>query len=153
MATVRKSVLVSRPASELYELVEHCEDYPQFLPWCSAVTISERTADITRARLDIDYHGLKSHIGTRNVKRAPERIDLEFVEGPFRHFHGHWRFVPLGADGCRVEFALDYAFSNVALEAMLGPVFGHIIETLVDRFVARAEKLETPRRHRRTGRG
>jgi ribosome-associated toxin RatA of RatAB toxin-antitoxin module len=26
------------------------------------------------------------------------------------------------------------------MEALLGPVFGHIIETLVDRFVERAER-------------
>lgn len=153
MATVRKTVLVNRPARELYELVEHCEYYPEFLPWCSGVTVSERTTQLTHARLDIDYHGLKSHIATRNVKHPPERIDLEFVEGPFRRFQGHWRFLPLGSDGCRVEFALDYAFANVALEAVLGPVFGHIIETLVERFVARAEKPAPPLKHRRTGNG
>jgi ribosome-associated toxin RatA of RatAB toxin-antitoxin module len=75
------------------------------------------------------------------VKRPPEGMVLEFVEGPFERFRGHWRFVALGEDGCRVEFALDYAFSNAALEAVLGPVFGHIIETLVDRFVERAESF------------
>jgi ribosome-associated toxin RatA of RatAB toxin-antitoxin module len=66
-------------------------------------------------------------------------MDLEFLEGPFDRFQGHWRFVPLGDAGCRVEFALDYSFANAAMDALLGPVFGHIIETLVDRFVARAE--------------
>ena len=44
-------------------------------------------------------------------------------------------------DRCRVEFALDYSFSNAAMTALLGPVFGHIMETLVDRFVARAEAI------------
>ena len=31
---------------------------------------------ITRARLDIDYHGLKSHISTVNRKDAPRRIGV-----------------------------------------------------------------------------
>lgn len=36
-------------------------------------------------------------------------------------------------------FALDYSFTNAAMDTLLAPVFGHIMETLVDRFVARAE--------------
>jgi ribosome-associated toxin RatA of RatAB toxin-antitoxin module len=141
MPTVRKSVIVDRSAHAMFALVDDVESYPRFLPWCARTEVYERSEEITVARLDIDYHGLTSHIATRNRKQAPERMALEFVEGPFDRFKGHWRFVALGEEGCRVEFALDYAFSNLAFEAMLGPVFGHIIETLVERFVQRAESL------------
>lgn len=139
MPTVLKSVLVQRPAAAMFALVDAVEHYPEFLPWCSGTQVLERTPEITRARIDVDYHGLASHFSTLNRKQAPGRMDLEFVEGPFETFRGHWRFAPLGDSGCRVEFALDYAFANAALDTLLGPVFGHIIETLVDRFVARAE--------------
>ena len=140
MPTVRKSVIVNRPAEAMFALVDDVESYPRFLPWCSGAHVSERTDAVTVARLDIDYHGLTTSIGTRNAKEPPERMSLEFVEGPFERFKGQWRFVELG-EGCRVEFALDYTFSSVALEALLGPVFGHIAETMVDRFVARAESV------------
>ncbi len=140
MPTVRKSALVSRPASAMFALVDDVESYPRFLPWCESTEVYERTEALTRARLDIDYHGLKTHIGTRNVKRPPDEMVLEFVEGPFERFHGRWRFEPLGDVGCRVELELDYVFSSRALEALLGRVFGHIAETLVERFVARAEE-------------
>ena len=141
MPTVRKSVIVGQPAHSMFELVDDVESYPQFLPWCARTEVFERTAEVTVARLDIDYHGLTSHIATRNRKHPPQRMALEFVEGPFDRFKGHWHFVALGEEGCRVEFALDYTFSNLALEAVLGPVFGHIVETLVERFVERAEGL------------
>jgi ribosome-associated toxin RatA of RatAB toxin-antitoxin module len=145
MPTVRKSVIVDRPACAMFALVDDVESYPQFLPWCARAEVFERTEKVTVARLDIDYHGLTSHIATRNHKHPPERMSLEFVEGPFDRFKGHWHFRPLGEEGCRVEFALDYAFSNLAFEAVLGPVFGHIIETLVERFVERAESLPRAR--------
>lgn len=141
MPTVRKSVIVDRPSATMFALVDDVESYPEFLPWCSGTQVFERTPEATVARLDIDYHGLTSHIQTRNVKEPPHRMALEFVEGPFDRFKGGWRFTSLGEGGCRVEFALDYAFSSVALETVLGPVFGHIVETLVDRFVERAESL------------
>ncbi|HET7731434.1 MAG TPA: type II toxin-antitoxin system RatA family toxin [Usitatibacter sp.] len=141
MPTVRKSVIVPHPCATMFDLVERCERYPEFLPWCAAATVFERTRKSTRARLDIDYHGLRTHITTLNRKHAPDRIDLEFVDGPFRHFTGAWRFSPLGEEGCRVELSMDYAFDSVALEALLGKVFGYITATLVDRFVERANEV------------
>lgn len=144
MPTVRKSVIVGRPAEVLFALVDDVERYPQFLPWCAGTEVIERSGDTTHARIDVDYHGLKSHIATVNRKQAPEWMHLEFSHGPFERFRGHWRFQPLGDDGCRVEFALDYALDSAVLEALLGPVFAHITETLVDRFVERAEATAAP---------
>jgi ribosome-associated toxin RatA of RatAB toxin-antitoxin module len=139
MATVRKSVIVPHSCATMFELVDRAEDYPRFLPWCPGARVLERSPTITHARIDIDYHGLKSHIVTRNEKSPPHAMQLELVEGPFEAFAGEWRFDALGAAGCRVGLAIDYAFSSRTLEAVLGPLFGHIMDTLVDRFVARAE--------------
>lgn len=141
MPSVRKSVIVARPPAAMFALVDECERYPEFLPWCSAAEVRDRTAESATATLHIDYHGLKSHVSTVNRMHAPDRIDLDFAGGPFREFKGHWRFTALGDSGCRVEFALDYGFSSHMLEKVLGPVFGHIIETLVDSFVERAESM------------
>ena len=140
MPTVTKSVLVARSAGTMFALVDDVERYPEFLPWCRSTTVFERTAQITRARLDIDYRGLKTHITTLNRKNAPTAMTLEFVEGPFERFGAKWTFVPLGDEGCRVEYAMDYRFSSTTVERVVAPVFGYIAETLVDRFVARAEE-------------
>jgi ribosome-associated toxin RatA of RatAB toxin-antitoxin module len=149
MPTVRKSVIVARPCATMFALVDDLERYPEFLPWCSGTEVFERTPEVTRARIDIDYHGLTSHISTLNRKDAPGGMTLEFVDGPFSEFRGRWRFAGLGDEGCRVEFELDYSFASGAVEALLGPVFGNIIETLVDRFVARVEAPKRAAKHRR----
>src|SRR5262249_53408584 len=141
MPTVRKSVLVDRSAETMFALVEDVERYPEFLPWCKSTMVSERTPQITRARLDIDYRGLKTHIVTLNRKKKPTEMTLEFVEGPFERFGAKWTFTPLGDAGCRVEYAMEYRFSSTAVERVVAPVFGHIAETLVDRFVVRAESV------------
>ncbi len=123
----------------MFDLVEDIESYPRFLPWCSGTQVIERTGALTRARIDIDYRGLKTHFTTVNRKEPPRRMDMELEEGPFDELSGGWSFTPLGEDGCRVEFVLDYAMASAAMSALLAPVFGHIAATLVDRFVARAE--------------
>lgn len=141
MPTVRKSVIVPASCERMFELVDGVESYPEFLPWCSSAEVYERTGEVTRARFDVDYRGLKTRVATRNRKRAPHTMELELVEGPFERFSGAWRFQALGPGGCRVELALDYTFSSRALEKILGPVFEYIAATLVDSFVARAESL------------
>jgi ribosome-associated toxin RatA of RatAB toxin-antitoxin module len=141
MPTVRKSALVPHPPAALFALVEEVERYPEFLPWCAATEVLERTSETISARLDIAYRGLKTSITTRNEKDAPHRMTLELVDGPFRRFHGEWRFKPLGAHGCRVEFTLDYALASSALAALLGPVFGYVADTMVERFVERADSV------------
>lgn len=138
MPTVRKSVIVPCPCERLFDLVDEVERYPEFLPWCPRTELIERDERVTAARVDIDYRGLKSHVTTRNAKERPNRMTLELVDGPFERFHGEWTFVPLGAGGCRAEFALDYAFTGGALDALLHGVFEHIAATLVERFVERA---------------
>jgi ribosome-associated toxin RatA of RatAB toxin-antitoxin module len=123
----------------MFDLVEDIERYPQFLPWCSGAKVLERTPGLTKARIDIDYRGLVTHFSTTNRKHPPHGMEMELGEGPFESFHGRWSFTPLGEEGCRVDFIVDYALSSAAMSVVLAPVFGHIVETLVDRFVARAE--------------
>ena len=138
MPTVTKSVLVPHSAERMFGLVDAVEHYPEFLPWCSGTKLIERTAEVTRARIDVDYHGLKTHFTTRNRKDAPRRMDIELEEGPFDRLEGSWTFTPLGEEGTRVELSLDYALASRSMGRVLAPVFGHIMETLVDGFVERA---------------
>ena len=141
MPTVRKSVIVDHAAARMFALVDAVEDYPRFLPWCAGVEVLARSPEITHARIAIDYRGVKSAIATVNHKQSPEWMRLDFAEGPFKRFHGHWRFHALGPGGCRVEFELDYEFTSRAIDALLAPVFSQIVETLVERFVERADTL------------
>lgn len=141
MPSVRKSAIVPATCEQMFALVEAVERYPEFLPWCASTEVLERTPQITSARLDLDFHGLKTSFSTRNTKTPPESITLELVEGPFKRLQGEWRFEPLGAQGCKVELGLDYEFSSKALEALLGGTFGLVAETLVDSFVKRAGEV------------
>jgi ribosome-associated toxin RatA of RatAB toxin-antitoxin module len=141
MANVLKSVIVAHSCATMYGLVEDVAAYPEFLPWCPRTEVFENGEAFMRARIEIDYHGLRAQIMTRNAKVPPRRLALAFVEGPFERFQGEWRFTPLGEEGCRVEFALDYVLAMGALESLLAPVFGQIMDTLVERFVERADAL------------
>ena len=138
MADVQNSVLIRRSADEMFDLVTDVGDYPNFLPWCGGVEIRRQDESGMEAKIDIKFKGIKQHFATRNTHHRPTRIDMEFADGPFRKFTGCWRFTPLRADACKIEFALHYEFTNIILEKIIGPVFTHIANTFVESFVKRA---------------
>jgi ribosome-associated toxin RatA of RatAB toxin-antitoxin module len=104
------------------------------------VEIGRHDEGSMEAKIHINFKGIKQHFATRNVHTRPTTIDMEFMDGPFKKFTGYWRFTPLRADACKIEFALHYEFSNIILEKIIGPVFSHIAHTFVDSFVKRADQ-------------
>jgi ribosome-associated toxin RatA of RatAB toxin-antitoxin module len=140
MPSVAKSVLVPYAAHRMFELVERVEDYPQFLPWCGGTVVHEREDHRMLATVRIDFRGLHHAFTTENLHERPSRIDMRLKEGPFSRLDGHWRFVALRDDACKVEFELDYVFASLLVSRALGPVFDQIAASMVDAFVRRAEQ-------------
>jgi ribosome-associated toxin RatA of RatAB toxin-antitoxin module len=144
MAIVEKSVLVGHSAAKMYALVEDVEAYPQFLPWCSRTELRRTDPHNAVATLHVNYHGLRLHFTTKNQMEPGALIDMKFVNGPFKHLDGFWRFVPLAEHACKVEFRLNYELSGKLVDKIAGPVFSHIANTFVEVFVKRAARLYGP---------
>ncbi len=138
---LRKTVLVSHSAERMFDLIEAAEHYPEFLPWCAGATIIERDESVVVADIDVDVRGVRFGFRTRNPKRRPGWMAIQMERGPFRHFHGEWHLTPLNADGCRIEFDLRYGLDNSVVGTLAGPVFDRIADTLVDAYVARADRI------------
>lgn len=141
MAVVNKSVLLAYSAEQMFALVDRVEDYPAFLPWCGGVDVKLREENHLIATLSINYHGLKQSFTTENRNVYPTSMQMKLIEGPFKHLDGMWRFKPLRANACKVEFDLHYEFSSKLLEQLIGPVFGMIANGFVDAFCQRAETV------------
>ena len=139
MAKIEKSVLVNHSASQMFSLVDAVEDYPKFLPWCGGSSVAVQDDNVTHATVKIDYLHVKHSFTTKNTRQAPELIEMTLLDGPFKTLDGHWRFIPLEEDSCKIEFQLNYIFSNKLLEHLVGPVFYMITNNFVDAFIKRAE--------------
>ena len=141
MKRIARSAIVEHSAVEMYALVDAIEAYPEFLPWCVAAEVHERKPGATRATLTVGLHGLRHSFTTQNENRPGEGIVMRLVQGPFRRFHGEWRFVPLGEHASRIEFTLAYEFSSRTLGRLLAPLFDGIADSMVEAFVRRAAEL------------
>jgi ribosome-associated toxin RatA of RatAB toxin-antitoxin module len=122
----------------MFDLVADVEKYPQFMPWCGGATVSARDAQGMQASITISLAGIKQTFTTRNIHQYPNSIVLQLVDGPFSELTGKWEFISLSEDACKVLFALNYEFSNRALETLVGPIFNRIATSFIDSFTQRA---------------
>lgn len=138
MKRIARSAIVEASADQLYALVDDIEAYPRFLPWCKDAQVHSRGAAGTRATLTAGMGGLRQSFTTLNQGRPAESIEMRLLRGPFRHFAASWRFTPLSAGACKVDFSIEYEFASRALGKLLEPLFHSIADTMVDAFTRRA---------------
>ncbi len=141
MKKIVKHALVPFSASQMYALVNDIESYAEFLPWCDKSVILEQTEKEVKASLNIAYGSINKSFTTLNKLTPEKKIEMQLVEGPFKNLHGEWLFTQLGDDGCKISFELEFEFKSKLLDITMGSVFSQIVDTLVDSFSERAQKV------------
>jgi ribosome-associated toxin RatA of RatAB toxin-antitoxin module len=53
-----------------------------------------------------------------------------------------WQFTPLDNNSCKINFSLNYNFSNIIMEKIFSPVFSHITNTIIDYFLMEANRCK-----------
>ena len=134
-------------ARQMYELVADVQRYPEFLPWNSAARIRKRTeradgATVLEADLVISFKVFREKFGSRATLWPVEnRLDIEYLDGPFKYLKSWWRFVDAPQGGCEAEFQVDFEFRNAILQKVIGVVFDEAMRRIVRAFEDRAKVL------------
>ena len=68
-------------------------------------------------------------------------MEINLVDGPFKSLFGSWNFLALNENACKINFELNYEFSNIIFEKIIGKVFSLITNSLVESFIKRAKEL------------
>jgi len=146
MPTHAEKRVLPYSASQMYDLVADVARYPEFLPWNSAARIRSRkpvddTSELMEADLVISFKVFRERFTSKVLLQpAANRIDTEYLDGPFRHLHSYWLFHD-HPDGCEVEFFVDFEFKNAVLQKLIGVVFNEAMHRIVKAFENRAAAL------------
>ena len=145
MTRIDRSALVPYTCAQMFSLVDDIKSYPEFLLWCHSATVLSRTEDQVEARIEISHRGLHKSFTTRNTLQSDTCIEMQLVEGPFKHLYGVWHFDKLNgagkSSGCKISLHMEFEFSNRLIGMAIGPLFSQIATSLVDSFGIRAKDL------------
>jgi ribosome-associated toxin RatA of RatAB toxin-antitoxin module len=125
----------------MFALIDDIERYPEFVPGCTHARIESRTLREVIATIGVRRGPLQAEFTTRNTLEPDRLIAMTLVRGPFRELTGEWKLTPVGAEGCRIELFMRFAFANRMSSMLFEPVFEQTATSLVDAFVARARAL------------
>ena len=137
MAHFQTTRRVHHSADEMFALVADVEKYPEFLPLRERDGKTLLVADMTVA-----YKMVRETFSTQVLLKPDERrIDVKYVEGPFRYLDNRWDFVPVGEDACDVKFDIEYEFKSRTLGLLMGSMFDYAFRRFAEAFEARADVI------------
>ncbi len=143
MAHIIKTQSSPFSVEQMFNLVEDCNRYPDFLPFCSQAVGEYIGENELYGTLFINKGPFKKSFTTHNTMyrdENPARIDIKLVNGPFKKLEGEWRFVPTD-NGCQVTLDLYYDMKSGLLNNALSNVFEWIAKSMVEAFCEESEQI------------
>lgn len=126
---------------QLFALVADVGRYNEFLPWVVAVRIRSSNETETVADLVVGFSAFKERFTSRVVKHSPDRICVDYVEGPLKYLHNEWEFEPAADGGTNLHFSVDFAFKSRLFETLAGQMFDRALRRMTGAFERRAAAL------------
>jgi coenzyme Q-binding protein COQ10 len=141
MPTHDERRVIGYSPEQLYALVADIERYPEFLPWCIAARLRRREGDLLVADMVIGFKMIRERFTSRvRLNEAGRRIDVSYVEGPFKYLNNHWVFED-HPEGCVIDFYVDFEFRSRLLQKMMEALFHEAVRRMVGAFETRAHAL------------
>ena len=154
MFQFNKNKILSHSAKQMLDLVMDIEKYPLFLPWCKETkiikTINEQHL---QALMIVNFKGISQKY-ISDVKSSYSNIDgIDYfaidviaIEGPFKKLNNHWKIKDINnnnpkSTNCEISFFIDFEFSSLLLQKMIGLVFGIASEKMINAFEQRALEI------------
>ncbi|MFZ4808685.1 MAG: type II toxin-antitoxin system RatA family toxin [Hyphomicrobiaceae bacterium] len=135
--------------SQMFDLVADVEKYPRFLPLCEGLVIRSRGEkdgrEVLVAAMTVGYKAIRETFTSRvALDPAGARVDVSYVDGPFRYLENGWKFVATSDGGCDVVFDISYEMKSKMFELLVGAVFERAFRKFAEAFEARALQVYGP---------
>jgi coenzyme Q-binding protein COQ10 len=138
---------VRHTASNMFDLVAHVENYPHFVPLCSAIKVKSHAAKgdgmtVMVCDMTVAYKMVRQTFTSRVTLDRPDlKIVVEYLDGPFSRMQNRWTFYPAIEGACDVEFFIDYEFRSRTLAMLMGAMFDTAFRKFAAAFEKRADEV------------
>ncbi len=101
---------VRHSADNMFALVADVAKYPEFLPLCTGLKVRRRDTkddglEVLVANMSVGYRMIHETFTTRVTLDRPNlSVLVEYLSGPFSHLENTWKFRPIDAHACDVDF-------------------------------------------------
>ncbi len=129
---------------QMFDLVAAVDRYPEFLPWCIGARVTRRSDKVVEADMIIGFRMIRERFSSRVELDRPRRIDVSYLQGPFKYLNNHWLFLRNEDGSCTIDFFVDFEFHNPLLNKLISALFNEAVQRMVSAFEARAHAMYEP---------
>ncbi len=141
MPTINQATLVPYSAEQMYALVNDYESYPQFLSGCVGAKTLTTSKNELEGELHIQKLGISQRFSTHNRMIPNQKIEMQLLNGPFKHLQGAWTFTPFDEQSCKIALYLEFEFSNPMIAMVFGKIFNELTQKMINSFKNRAKEV------------
>lgn len=93
----------------------------------------------------VGFKGFSERFATNVVSSRPDyTVDVSLVRGPFRRLENQWKFVSEGNGYTRVQFYIDFSFSNPVLRMLARANTDSAVAGIMQSFISEADRRYGP---------
>jgi coenzyme Q-binding protein COQ10 len=141
MPSIRETRQLPYSAEQMFDLVADVGRYGEFLPWVVATRVRSDDGQEMIADMLVGFKSLREKFTSKVTKSRPERIEVQYLDGPMRDLDNIWLFRPLGEHACEIDFSVSFSFRNALFEKLAGQYVDRAFRKMVAAFETRAEAL------------
>ena len=138
-----KEIELNHNASDLYNIVLDIEKYPDYIPWCSKIEITESKKNFLKANMIVNYKFFPPQKFTSNVIYDYDQLFIKtgYINGPLKDLNTLWKFENIKKNKSKIIFSIEFEFQNMIHQKIAELFFPLIENKMVDSFIKRANKI------------
>ena len=135
--------IINHPAKRLFEIVIDIESYPEYIPWCTRMVVSERKNNEIFADMYVQYKFiLTQKFGSHVIFNSKElTIETKYIEGPLKDLTTNWKFKEINSNKSKIIFNVNFEFKNFIHQKVAETFYPLIENKMINSFKERADSF------------
>jgi len=143
---IESKKLLSFNYFHIFDVVLDIAKYPEFLPWCDKVVISNIKDDSLSAILYIKFLKISVNYTSDIMFLKPTQNNSGYIKsisnnGPFKHLYNNWIFEYIDNNHTMTSCITEINFKSYILQKTFGKVYRNKQEKIILAFEKRLERL------------
>lgn len=143
MKNFYKEEIVNHSAKKLFKIVVDIESYPEFIPWCSSISVNKRKKNQIFADMYVQYKFILTQKFGSHVKFDENKLIVEtnYIEGPLKNLKTNWRFEKIDNKKSKIIFEINFEFKSFIHQKIAETFYPLIEKKMIKSFKERANNF------------
>ena len=126
---------------QMFDLISDVAKYPEFLPWCKATNIYNKSDDTFYSDMEIGFKLINEKFTSKVTLVEEYKVFSEAISGPFKKMNNIWEIISISGNECEINLTIEFEFKSFILQNIIGTLFEKASKKMIIAFEERANEL------------